>query len=397
MSDPQEILVDGELNAFREAYVPTVRPPGTGEVRRTVRRRRRTAVVAAAVAVLAVAIPVGANAALDGRPTPPGPAQTGDPTPSAPTPPPTPSASATPSATPATPAAPDGRITRARLLAARVDLPAWQTGVPGTCTTRDVRLREPQREYLPEVRGDLRYGDLDDDGATETVALVACRYGEASAKQVVAFDRDRDGRIVTLGRVIGTREDMDDITAFSVEAGGVVRVQVADIQPCCGTPAWSPQRQWRTYKWTGERFDQTSGPTRFGADPRLTDLTLSAGDLRLSPTDESGQRIAFVTVTVVNKGPVDVPRLGFARFDTIGEPTGGTLTRCRAVDGDGSGACLLDPLAAGGRKTYTFEFRYGPEVRTIRPQLQVIHFDAQDRYWADRKRQDNTVELNVVS
>ncbi|MEU9827003.1 hypothetical protein [Micromonospora chersina] len=399
MTELEDILVSGEFAAFREAYAPAVHPAGTTAVRETVRRRRRrTAVVAAAAVVLAVAVPVGANAALNRRPDPrPGPAQTATPSPSettaSPTPPPP-----TPSTASPTPAAPDGRITRSQLLAARLDLPAWSENPPTTCVSDNVRLRSAaETDSVPRLLADPRYGDLDGDGATETVALVACRYGEASGKQVVAFDRDEAGRIVTMGRVVTTREGLDDITDFSVQDDGKIRAYVADIQPCCSVPEWSPQRQWRTYAWTGERFTQTAGPTKFGVDPRLTDLTLTAGDLVLGPADTKGNRTATVTVTVVNKGPVDVPLLGFSDFYTIGAPAGGDLSRCRTVRSDGGDACVLDALAAGKRKTYTFTFRYDPpEMADARPTLRVIHYDPQERWWGDLKFKDNYVELRTV-
>ncbi|MEU4479677.1 hypothetical protein AB0F68_16710 [Micromonospora sp. NPDC023966] len=398
MTEFEDILVSGEFAAFREAYAPAVQPAGTTAVRETVRRRRRrTAVVTAAAVVLAVAIPVGANAALNRRPgPPPGPAQTATPSPSESTASPTPP-TPTPSTASPTPAAPDGRITRSQLLAARLDLAAWPGYAPKTCVSDDVRLRSgPQSDSVPTLLTDPRYGDLDGDGATETVALVACRYGEASAKQVLAFDRDDTGRIVTMGRVVGTHDGMDDITDFSVRDDGKIRAYVADIQPCCSTPEWSPQRQWRTYAWTGERFTQTAGPTKFGVDPRLTNLTLTAGDLVVGPADTKGNRTATVTVTVVNNGPVDVPQLGFSDFYTIGEPAGGDLSRCRMVRSDGPEACVLDGLPAGKRKTYTFTFRYEPLEADIQPALRVIHYDSQERYWNDLSRKDNHVDLHTA-
>jgi hypothetical protein len=398
MSELDDILVSGEFAAFREAYAPVVHPAGTAAVRETVRfRRRRAAVVTAAAVVLAVVIPVGANAALH-RPDPaPGPAQTATPRPSETSVSPTPAPPAPSTAGP-TPAAPDGRITRSQLLAARVDLAAWPGYAPKTCVSDNVRLRSgPLTESVPTLLAGPRHGDLDGDGATETVALIACRHGEVFAKQVLAFDRDAAGRIVTMGRVVGTREGMDDITDFSVQDDGTIRAYVADIQPCCSTPTWSPQRQWRTYAWTGERFGQTAGPTKFGVDPRLTDLTLTAGDLVLGPADGRGDRTATVTVTVVNKGPVDVPRLGFSDFYTIGEPAGGDLSRCRTVLSEGSEACLLDGLPAGGRRTYTFTFRYDPpKVADSQPALSVVHYDSQERYWNDLSGTDNQVKLRTT-
>ncbi|MER7439570.1 hypothetical protein [Micromonospora avicenniae] len=399
MPEYEDVLVSGEFSAFREAYAPAVQPAGPTEVRRTVRRRRqRAAVLTAAVAVLAVTIPVAANAVLGRGSAPsPGPAQTGEPTPSSSTGPPTP----TPSSVSPTASAPDGRISRSQLLAARLDLPAWPEYLhaPPRCGTEDVRLRPgPNVESVPTLLGDPGHGDLDGDGAAETVALLGCRAnGENLGKQVVAFDRDDAGRIVTMGRVVGVREGMDDITDLSVRDDGKVRVHVADAQPCCGLPSWWPQRQWRTYAWTGDRFDQTTGPTTFGVDPRLTDLTLTAGDLVLGSPDAQGRRTGTVTVTVVNRGRVDVPRLGFDTLTSIGEPHGADLDRCRMADAGHVTACLLDPLPAGGRKTYTFRFLVDPpNGNDERPAVQVVHFDAQDRYWNDLKRSDNSVNLHTV-
>jgi hypothetical protein len=128
----------------------------------------------------------------------------------------------------ATPNAPDGRISRAQLLAARVDLPTWPSYVPKTCVTADVRLRSGLiPDYVPALLDpELRYADVDGDGAAETVALISCRIGEASAKQVVAFDRDSAGRMVTMGQVVGTKEGLDDITDFTVLTDGHIRRQL---------------------------------------------------------------------------------------------------------------------------------------------------------------------------
>ena len=167
---------------------------------------------------------------------------------------------------------------------------------------------------------------------------------------------------------------------------------MADIQPCCGTPQWSPQRQWRTYAWTGSRFNQTAGPTKFGTDPRLTDLTLSASDLVLGPADTNGRRTGSVTVTVTNKGPVDVPRLGFGDFFTIGEPAGGDLARCRTVSLSGSDACLLDDLPVGKRRTYTFRFLV--DLRPERVGSRACWSSTstpRGGYWNDLKPKDNHV------
>ncbi|MGW5671121.1 hypothetical protein [Micromonospora sp. NPDC003776] len=398
MTEIEDILLSGEFAAYREAYGPAVRPAGPDDVRLTVRRRRRRALVAvAAVVALAVALPVAANAALGGRSdTPPAPARSVEPIPTRET---SPTPSAAPSPTPGTAsptAAPNGGISRRQLFAARVDLPTWLTGVEDVCTGQ-VRLQAgPLDSSLPSVLGDLGYGDLDGDGATETVALVACRTGEAQAKQLVAFDRDAAGRIVTIGRVVGTQQGMEDITGFSVTSDGKVRAQVADTQPCCGSPGWSAQQQSRTYAWTGDAFTQTAGPMSFGTDPRLTDLTLKAGDLVLGPPDASGKRTGSVTVTVTNKGPVDVPGLGFSNLFTVGAPAGGDLSRCGTGSMQGENVCVLDGLRVGRSRTYTFRFRVDPAASGDRPSLRVVHFDGQGRYWGDLHPEDDTVNLRVV-
>ncbi len=396
MAEHDDPLLQSEFSAYRSSLMTEVHPVGPAAVRATVRRRRRVTVTAAgALALALVAGPVAGYAALNrDHAAPPAPADSVEPNL-----PPTPA----PSETPATmPAPPDGWIERADLLAARVDLPSWPPHIPESCTTDSVRLREPQKEYLPELWGDLRYGDLDGDGATETVALVACRYGEALAKQVVAFDRDKKGRIVTMGRIAGTREEPDDIadlladiTDFMVEADGQVRVQVADLQPCCGTPSYWKRTQWRTYGWDGTRFTQTDGPTKWGPDPRLTDLRVTAGPLTLGPPDGTGWRAGTVKVTVSNRGPTDVARLGLYELNHVGEPDGGDWDRCEPARGRSDWPpCMLPGLAAGKEVSYTFRFRLGPaglpdEALAVR----AVHYSGDLRYWKDLTPGDNFARI----
>jgi len=265
----------------------------------------------------------------------------------------------------------------------------------------DVRLRAaPSVDDVP-VLLDLEYGDIDRDGADETLALVECRIGEATAKQAVVFDRTRDRRINSLGQVARTNEGFDDITGMSVEGDGDVRLQVADIQPCCRTPAYWARHQWRTYGWNGERFTQMDGPTAWGPDPRLTDLTMTAGTLVLGPADSTGTRPGSVTFTVKNTGPVDVAKLGFAYLGTIGTPNGGDWSMCREPEPDGSGtSCLMPGLRVGERRTYTFRFLVGPSTPGPTGQIpsmaaRVIHYDADNRYWQDLTPKDNSVTIRA--
>ncbi|MEU5788006.1 hypothetical protein ABZ754_09780 [Micromonospora purpureochromogenes] len=396
---PEQEVLATEFARYRQAAMTEIEVPGPAAVRRAVRRRRRSHLAAGATAALTLlAGPVVGYAALD-RPAP-GPTPV-EPTPSATaTPSPTPSGSGSPSpssaATSTSPTrAPDGRISRAQLFAARLPLPDWPSYTPPTCTTADVRLRPgPSDDYVPALL-DVSHGDLDRDGATETVALLGCRFGEAQAKQLVAFDRNDAGRIVTLGRIVGTDQGIKDVTGFEVQADGQVRAQVADLQPCCGTPTYWTRHQWRTYGWDGDRFTRTGGPAEFGPDTRLTDLSLTAAEMVLGPAGSDGRRPGTLTLTVTNRGPLDAAQVSFPALELIGTPDGGDWTACRRPE-DPSGGCRLSGVPAGERRTYTFRFQVDPDELN-QPTALVEHLDSKNRLWKDRTPQDNRVALRVKS
>ncbi|SCE85316.1 hypothetical protein GA0074696_1240 [Micromonospora purpureochromogenes] len=389
--------------AYRNDVTTRVAGPGPDQARRTLRRRRRTAMVAAAAAaVVLVAAPVVANATLNGERPKPVPGQSIDPTaPPTSAPSPTPSATGSPSATAtatAGPEAPDGRISRAQLLAARVDLPDWPSLVPKSCTTSDVRLRSSATDFVPVLAdAELGHGDVDGDGATETVALVACRYGEASAKQVVAFDRDSQGRIVTLGRVVRTNDGFDDILGLEVSPAGSVQVRVADIQPCCRTPRYWVRDQVRTYRWNGDRFVQTDGPTTFGKDPRLTDLKLSMTYKLGAFIDNDTRQYLTTVLTVTNAGPRDAEQISFYGLD-VGDEAGGDWAKCNpspAAEADNP-ACLLPGVPAGETRQYTFVHLVpgGARQEYMDPRYIIVsHCDGQDRQWRDLAQGNNRVTL----
>ncbi|MEO3771594.1 hypothetical protein [Micromonospora sp. B9E7] len=400
MSDFDPLLRE-RLSAYRNDVVSRVTGPGPDQARHHLRRRRRmTAVAVAAAAVVLVVAPVVANAALRGDRNPPVPAEsvepTATPTSTPSTPAPTPTGS--PSTATSTPNAPDGRISRAQLLATRVDLPSWPSGMAeGGCTTSKVRLKDDTTDTYVSMLGDdeFEHGDIDGDGAVETIAIVACRYGEASAKQVVAFDRDPEGRIVTVGRVVRTGDGFDDILAVEINRNGSAEVRVADIVPCCGTPTYLRREQVRTYRWDGERFSQTDGPTTFGKDPRLTDLRLSMTHELVDVPGADTRRELTTVFTVTNAGPLDAPQISFRGFDF--EPAGGDWPKCdpkHATQTDDR-SCLLPGVPAGGSRRYTFVHLVpgtpGPDAH-IRG-FWVSHHDDQDRQWPDLKEDDNSVDL----
>ncbi|MFI6066296.1 hypothetical protein ACIA47_13655 [Micromonospora sp. NPDC051227] len=387
------------FTAYRNDVVSQAAGPGPDQARHLLRRRRRmTAVAVAAAAVVLVVAPVVANAALRGDQNRPVPAESAQPTAPSTSAPPTPTPNASPSATTSTPNAPDGRISRGQLLATRVDLPSWPSGMAeGGCTTSKVRLKTNTTDTFVSMLADdpFRYGDLDDDGAVETIAVVACRYGEASAKQVVAFDRDPDGRIVTVGRVVRTGDGFDDIRAVEVHRNGSVEVRVADIVPCCGTPVYLRREQVRTYQWDGERFGQTDGPTAFGKDPRLTDLRLRMTHELVEVPGADSRRKLTTVLTVTNAGPLDAPQISVRGFDF--EAAGGDWSKCdpKHAAETANRSCLLPGVPAGESRRYTFvqlvPGEPGPDAH-IRG-FWVAHHDAQDREWPDVKKDDNSVDL----
>ncbi|MFG1841185.1 hypothetical protein ACGFH8_22505 [Micromonospora sp. NPDC049175] len=404
MSDLDPLLRE-RLGAYRNDVISQVAGPGPDKARQLLRRRRRMTVAAAAAAVVLGVTPVVINAALHADRTPPVPVESVPPpapsTPAPPTPTPTGSPTQTPTPSGTAPTGPDGRISRAQLLATPVDLPNWPAGMAeGGCTTSNVRLKtNTKKTYVSELADDeFEYGDVDGDGADETIAIVACRYGEASAKQVVAFERNADDRIVTVGRVVRTDDEFKDVLAAEITSSGSVRVTVADIVPCCEVPTYLRREQVRTYRWDGERFEQTDGPTAFGPDPRLTNLKMSMTHELVEVPGTDALRELTTVFTVTNAGPVDAPRVSFQNIEH-GERAGGDWARCepgKLWDTTKPG-CLLPGVPAGESRRYTFVQRVpaqpGADARTV--SFSVVHGDAQGRWWPDLKPDDNVVRSPI--
>ncbi|MFB9237517.1 hypothetical protein ACFFWC_18490 [Plantactinospora siamensis] len=413
MPEPTAPL-DAEFEAFRAAVLPCVAPAGPDAVRRTVRRRRRTVMAVAAATGLALVVgPVAAYAALDHKAAPT-PAGTATPAPTATTGSPTPSAgptSGSPSAAPTSePPAPDGRIGRAQLLRTRLDLPPWPARAAyANCATRHVRVIAGQSIGRIELM-DLLYADVDADGAQETVVTVGCRPGEAAYQQVVALDRDSDGNVVTLGQVART-ETLDPapneiawITAVADNGPGSLRVQVADLQPCCSTPEYWARKQWRTYGWTGHGFRQTAGPTGWGPDTRLTDLVVTAGPLAYGPPDTDGKRHGSLAITVTNKGPLDADYVVLdlsseSATADWGKPDGGAWSACGTLPKiiDHVPTCVLPKLAAGEQRSYTFPVTYQdpPPAGGLKVRVMAERFDSSARLWKDLNPADSDVVTPV--
>ncbi|MEH1012078.1 hypothetical protein V6U90_02975 [Micromonospora sp. CPCC 206060] len=350
MAEQEPSGLDSRFARYRTGLAAQVHGPGPDAVRRTVRQRRRTALATtSALAVALVVSPLVGYAANRGEGRPPSvPAGSIGPTGSPSTrPPETPPPRST---TPGTPSSvPDGRISRGQLLAARVDLPAWRPG-PGCPAGRGVRLTGEPVHDGDNVLVAVDHTDLDGDGSPETVALVRCIIGQGGPAQVVAFDRDRGGRIVTVGQVFRTERwsgpadvaghDPEWLLALDARPDGSVRIEMADIAPGGGWRLEWSQRQWRTYRWNGQRFTQTGGPTTFASNPRLRNVGVHATDLTWGAARTDGTRSGTTTVTIRNHGdrPFDGIRLVMRVQPGL------------YAQGDGWSACTGGPPAAGSRE-----------------------------------------------
>jgi hypothetical protein len=87
----------------------------------------------------------------------------------------------------------------------------------------------PRRRGERQQDRDTRHGHDggDGDAAPETAALLRCGYG---AEQVVAFDRDDAGTIITLGQVTATTRTTRAILDVAPRAKGGLTATVADTR-----------------------------------------------------------------------------------------------------------------------------------------------------------------------
>jgi hypothetical protein len=391
MSDHDPTQLDGYFNALSDAVEPQVFAPGAAAVRHTVRRRRRVATIGvAATALVLIAGPIAGYAALKRGPAPPPITtnQTATPTPTPttvanlpqiPTSPPPPSTA---------PPAVDSHISREELLRAIVSIPAWQKSPAVSCPAKNVRLKDGDGGDINRAQLEsITYGDADGDGATETITLLACHYGEAAHRQVVVFDRDAAGAILPGRQVAATvvfdrkatgeilpssrftpaNGGFEAITAIEPATPAGVRVQVGDVQLCCAASQDSAQRQWRTYSWTGTTFAQTGGPRSFGPNPRLTDMAVTASPVAF--TGAPGARRGTITITATNKGPgrpsyavvyVRLPALEESGDDDRLVADGAGWTSCRkdVTVPYAYLACAIAAPAAGKHVTVTLGLRY---------------------------------------
>ncbi|MEV7227464.1 hypothetical protein AB0M79_10650 [Polymorphospora sp. NPDC051019] len=373
MADHDDLDLEREFAAFRNEVLPRVTAAGPTAVRARVRQhRRRVAVTTGSVlALLLVAGPIAGYATLKRDSAPkPEPAVTVDPTApptTLPGPSPSPSASAPASVSPSA-GVPDGRISLADLLATRVDLPPWPGG---SCRTNQARLAENDPRPPATALRDIRYGDVDRDGAQETLVILRCNDGQPGPEQVVAFDRDATGRIVTMGQVAATgQRGIEHIPGINPHPDGRILVLVSDHRDCCGYIPDLIQNQWRTYEFNGAGFVQTAGETEFGPNPLLTDLQVTATDVQFTEQPGDMMRHGTVTVTVRNAGPANANGVRL-RFDwdtgvTLFAEGGGWSTCTGRGDPVGitpaeNPVCEFGLLRAGQQRTFVLGISYNKD------------------------------------
>lgn len=290
-------LIHEAFADFETAVGPDLHLPEAGAVRTTAVRRHKLRIVTLSILVaLTGAIPATAYGALNHTAGDPADnvstrtgatAEPGEPSldPSVP-------ASAHPSVSESTPTVPDGRITIAQLRAVTVRIPAWTTPV---CPSGNLRLPTGGLDVTQ-----VAHANLDGDSAVETAAVLTCKsteLGEAPERQVVAFDRDAAGDIITLGQLVQGK-----VWSVKANSRSGVEVDISDHQACCDEPKAMELHQIRTYGWNGTALVQLSGPVAFSSHAQPTDLALRVDGATWGP-EENGFRPGTIQVTVKNNGP----------------------------------------------------------------------------------------------
>ena len=351
---------------------PELPEPPDGQTPTDQRRRRWRDALIAVLATLAMLLPVGIYLALRSgdQSTGSGGAAPTAPTASAP-------ATASPSGKPSSTASParNGRISLETLGNSTLTIPPWPTdnvrGPSGSLRFRNgtypIPQSPPQNTNQPPIGTELvilavTYGDLDRDGADETMAEIGC-FIEGGSQQLVAFDRTASSRIVTMGTVVSTTGEIREIRTGSARVGddGVVTARLADYRICCGDE--TPQTwQDRGYRWYGGQFHQVSGPTRMSANPAVTETSVSTGELVLGPA-VSGYRYGTLTVTARHRWGTHPRQLAIQFYPSAGlERTGTAWPPVSTAQGRAGFMVAVAAPPVRGAATYTFAFRRSATV-----------------------------------
>lgn len=216
--------------------------------------------------------------------------------------------------------------------------------------------------------------DVDADGDGDLVAILKCGEGpESPGTEVVAFRRDAQGRPVTIGRIVGTRDGFEQIHSVRWSDSGVL-VELSEHYTDSGQE--STPFQGRTYRLVDGKPRQVLGPTSFEADPPYAALRVDPGRLTLRPA-AGGRYAGRLRVTVANDGklPVNTPELTLSLRGDWLRPAGSGWENCTRVDYTDPVSfqvfCTLDQLWAGASVTVEFEFTVDALPAELNPKPEV--------------------------
>jgi hypothetical protein len=400
----QDQQVAGLLFAAADEAATFIRPRGVDAVVRRVHQRRVRTAGVAAVVLVAVFAPltvfgITGRHASD-RPTGDHPSTSASASPSDAASP-LPSGSPLPSDSPSGSAAPDGRISADYLRNATLHIPGWPKGFDDGCPTGTVKFTDGTAgNDVEALQGAPVYVDVDHDGAKETVILVSCRP-QGKDYQVIALDRDTTGKVVTLGKVVGSAgntgtEGSDIMTIWAIKAGdnGQVRVDVGEYRPCCEA-AQASQHQWRTYGWSGNRFTQTGGPTTFGPNPDVTDLVITADPLTMTKQAD-GSWAGTLRVTIHNAAKFVTPGKLLFSLDVDPGWQAQLGSGCGSVPIQPQPGCALPRLGAGASRVVTVAFTAPAGALSTRCSASAYAVDANGLGYPDRGPNDNRADAQVI-
>jgi hypothetical protein len=143
--------------------------------------------------------------------------------------------------------------------------------------------------------------DLDRDGYPDLVAIFGCGASGPGLDLAVGFRRGMYGSIQAMRTVAG---DVHEIPDLRPGPDGTVDLQARGLGSPVDVPGLPQVLQWRTYRWTGDRFAQSGGPTSFTVS--RPELSATVSDLVFGPA-ASGTRTGTRTVSVHNGGTAPVP------------------------------------------------------------------------------------------
>ena len=366
MADPGDVEVQEMFARFRAESIADHPAPDLARVRGMARRRQVTRRTMLSVAALALFTVPAVGFRLAAQEThPPSADRPPQEVSGAPTerPPDSPStAASTSSATLQKP------VTKADIMASSITIPAWPKQ-RDVCPSGEVnigKLGAVSMEQQLSV-GKVIGLDVDRDGDEEAVGIFSCGY-ENPSDQVLAVGRNDQGGLRTLGRVVASSDADPLLDVVDLRAGtdGAVDVNVGErIDP--PEPEFV-EKQWRSYRWNGQKFPQAGGEKQFTPLAPATDLGISVTTGPFG-APSGGVWTGTVTVTVTNAGPNRAPGVYLDLHISSGD--GATLSKplkvtpeCGTedvrVDGRLTGVrviCHQPALASGANRATTFQVR----------------------------------------